>query len=185
MDDQRPPLDIGKFKAGRRHGLEDAFFRALEERQIAFMTSAFRPFVRLLALRIEMRSGGLTRRHLSVLHGWPAVPLLMHVKPSVETAISRAPDVDLDWVRRHFLHHGACSYFVIPNIYSVDQDEREQLRALSINQLAGVLANLGLIRPLSESELKRFGREETKSRDRRTLVEWHNALLRRQARFYR
>jgi hypothetical protein len=65
-------------------------------------------------------------------------------------------------VRRHFLHHSACSYFVIPNIYSVDQDEQEQLRALAINQLAGVLANLGLIRPLSESELKKFGREETR-----------------------
>lgn len=29
--------------------------------------------------------------------------------------------------------------------------------------LAGLLANLGLIRPLSESELKKFGREETKA----------------------
>ena len=35
------------------------------------------------------------------------------------------------------------------------------LRALATNQLAGVLADLGLIRPLGVTELKRFGREET------------------------
>jgi hypothetical protein len=93
----------------------------------------------------------------------PSRTVIRQLASAFETAISRAPDVDLDWVRRHFLHHGACSYFVIPNIYSVDQDEREQLRALAINQLAGVLADLGLIRPLSDSELKKFGREETKS----------------------
>ena len=93
----------------------------------------------------------------------PSQTVIRQLASAFETAISRAPDVDLDWVRRHFLHHGACSYFVIPNIYSVDQDEREQLRALAINQLAGVLANLGLVRPLSESELKKFGRAETRS----------------------
>jgi hypothetical protein len=93
----------------------------------------------------------------------PSQTVIRQLASAFETAISRAPDVDLDWVRRHFLHHGACSYFVIPNIYSVEQDEREQLRALAINQLAGVLANLGLIQPLSESALKKFGREETRS----------------------
>jgi len=92
----------------------------------------------------------------------PSQTVIRQLSSAFETAISRAPGVDLDWVRRHFLHHGDCSYFVIPNIYSVDQDEQEQLRALSINQLAGVLANLGLIRPLSDNELKKFGREETR-----------------------
>jgi len=93
----------------------------------------------------------------------PSETVIRQLASAFETAISRAPGVDLDWVRRHFLHHGACSYFVIPNIYSVDQNEQEQLRALAINQLAGVLANLGLIRPLSKSELKKFSREETRS----------------------
>jgi len=94
----------------------------------------------------------------------PSQTVIRQLSSAFETAISRAPSVDLDWVRRHFLHHGACSYFVIPNIYGVDRaDEHEQLRALAINQLAGVLANLNLIRPLSAGELKKFGREETRS----------------------
>jgi hypothetical protein len=56
----------------------------------------------------------------------------------------------------------SCSYFVTPNLYSASQsDEREQSRALAINQLAGVLADLNLVRPLTVSELKRFARHET------------------------
>jgi hypothetical protein len=79
-------------------------------------------------------------------------------------------------MRRHFVHHDACSYFVIPNLYGVDgSNDEEQLRALAINQLAGVLADLHLIRPLSASELKRFGREEIRSNvtDLRTIEEQH------------
>jgi hypothetical protein len=108
----------------------------------------------------------------------PSQTVIRQLSSAFETAIARAPDVDLDWVRRHFLHHGACSYFVIPNIYSVEHDDaREQLRALAINQLAGVLANLGLIRPLTDSELKKFGRAET-----RPSVSNLNALEQRHAR---
>jgi hypothetical protein len=93
----------------------------------------------------------------------PSQAVVKQLSSAFETAISRAPGVDLDWVRRHFLHHGACSFFVIPNIYGVDRsDQQEELRALAINQLAGVFANLGLIRPLTDAELKRFGREETR-----------------------
>lgn len=67
-------------------------------------------------------------------------------------------------MRRHFIHHDVCSYFVIPNLYSVDNvDGREELRALAINQLAGVLADLNLIRPLTPSELKSFARQETRT----------------------
>ena len=51
----------------------------------------------------------------------PSRAVIQQLSSAFETAISRAPDVDLDWVRRHFLHHGACSYFVIPNIYGVDK----------------------------------------------------------------
>ena len=52
----------------------------------------------------------------------PSQAVVKQLSSAFETAISRAPGVDLDWVRRHFLHHGACSYFVIPNIYGVDKE---------------------------------------------------------------
>src|SRR5262245_4511893 len=78
-----------------------------------------------------------------------------------ETAIARAPGADLEWVRKHIIHHGGSSYLVIPNLYYVDQKkEGEELRALAMNQLAGVFDDLKLVRVLSKSELKRFGKEE-------------------------
>jgi hypothetical protein len=87
--------------------------------------------------------------------------VIQHLTSAIETAIARAPGVDLEWVRRHLIHHGGASYFVIPNLYSVDKtNKEEELRALAMNQLAGVLDDLELVRVLSASELKRFGREE-------------------------
>ena len=55
------------------------------------------------------------------------------------------------------------------------------MRALAINQLAGVLADLHLIRPLTPSELKRLGREETRSNmtNLRLLEEQHAVLQER------
>ena len=45
----------------------------------------------------------------------------------------------------HFIHHKRASYLVIPNLYSCDpNDEQEKSRALAMNQLAGVLSDLGL-----------------------------------------
>jgi hypothetical protein len=80
---------------------------------------------------------------------------------AIETAMARAPGVDFEWVRRHFVHHDRASYFVIPNLYSVDQtNSAEELRALAMNHLAGVFDDLKLVRTLSTSELKHFGREE-------------------------
>ncbi len=87
--------------------------------------------------------------------------VVRHLTSAIETAISRAPKANLEWVRQHFIHHGGSSYFVIPNLYSVDQaDKDEELRALAMNQLAGVLDDLELVRGLSTFELRRFGREE-------------------------
>jgi hypothetical protein len=87
--------------------------------------------------------------------------VIRHLTSAIETAIARAPGADLEWVRRHFIHHGGSSYFVIPNLYSVDQEkEGEEFRALAMNQLAGVLDDLDLVRALSAPELKRFGKEE-------------------------
>jgi hypothetical protein len=91
----------------------------------------------------------------------PSAAVIQQLSTAFETAIAKAPEANLDWVRRHFIHHGSCSYFVTPNLYSVSEtDEREQLRALAINQLAGVLADLNLVRPLTLSELKRFAWHE-------------------------
>src|SRR5262245_6762314 len=95
----------------------------------------------------------------------PTPTVIRHLTSAIETAINRAPGADLEWVRRHFIHHGGASYFVIPNLYSVDQGSNqdsnpEELRALAMNQLAGVLDDLELVRGLSTFELRRFGREE-------------------------
>jgi hypothetical protein len=95
----------------------------------------------------------------------PSASVIHQLSAAFETAIDKAPEANLDWVRRHFIHHDDCSYFVTPNLYSVDKgDEREELRALAINQLAGVLADLNLVRPVTSSELKRLARGETRTR---------------------
>jgi hypothetical protein len=128
-------------------------------------------------LAVAGRRDGLSGSHARLR--LPSAAVIRQLSAAFQSAIARAPDVDLDWMRRHFVHHDACSYFVIPNLYGVDgSNDDEQLRALAINQLAGVLADLHLIRPLTASELKRFGREEIRSNvtDLRTIEEQHTAL---------
>jgi hypothetical protein len=106
-----------------------------------------------------VRRDGLARSQAQ-LHLPPAT-VVRQLASAFETAIARAPEADLEWVRQHFLHHSGASYFVIPNIYSVDQKNRdEEKRALAMNQLAGVFGDLGLIRVLEAKELKKFGQEE-------------------------
>jgi len=91
----------------------------------------------------------------------PTPTVIRHLTSAIETAIARAPNANLEWVRCHLIHHGGASYFVIPNLYSVDQENKdEEQRALAMNQLAGVLDDLELVRGLSTFELRRFGREE-------------------------
>jgi hypothetical protein len=72
------------------------------------------------------------------------------IQESLRAALNTAADragVDREWVRRHFIHHNKASYFVIPNLYSADpSDEKESSRALAMNQLAGVLSDLDLVR---------------------------------------
>jgi len=92
-------------------------------------------------------------------------PVVRQIEAAIQTAIRRAPDVDIEWVRQHFIHHNGSSYFVIPNLYSAKREDgaegrREELRALAMNQLAGVFDDLKLVRALSEKELRQFGREE-------------------------
>ena len=80
MNDKRPTLYVGELKTWRDHGLANAFLRTHEQRQVTFVTNAFWSLMGLFALRIEMSPGRFARRHLAVLHGWPAVTLFMDVK---------------------------------------------------------------------------------------------------------
>lgn len=94
--------------------------------------------------------------------------VIRQLEQAFQTAIARAPDAKIEWVRQHFLHHSGSSYFVIPNLYMVEEDgpgaepgsKREELRALAINQLAGVFDDLKLVIALNGDELREFGREE-------------------------
>jgi hypothetical protein len=90
----------------------------------------------------------------------PTDAVIQHLTTAMETAIARAPGVDFEWIRRHFIHHDGSSYFVIPNLFNADDSKDEELRALAMNQLAGVFDDLKLVRALSEKELKRFGEAE-------------------------
>ncbi|MGP0092130.1 MAG: hypothetical protein ACLPKB_19555 [Xanthobacteraceae bacterium] len=94
----------------------------------------------------------------------PTASVVRQLATAINTAIARAPGADFEWVRRHFIHHQGASYFIIPNLYSSDQaDKNEELRALAMNQLAGVFADLNLVRPLKTDEWKRLGEEEEKN----------------------
>lgn len=90
----------------------------------------------------------------------PTGAVVRQLASAISTAVARAPGADLEWVRRHFVHHGRSSYFVIPNIYSCSTDRDEELRALAINQLAGVFDDVDLVRVLTEEEFMKFGEEE-------------------------
>ena len=90
----------------------------------------------------------------------PSGAVVRQLASAISTAVARAPGADLEWVRRHFVHHGGASYFVIPNLYSVAADKDEELKALAMNQLAGVFDDVDLVRALTEEEFQRFGEEE-------------------------
>jgi hypothetical protein len=105
-------------------------------------------------------------------------------------------EVSPAWVRRHIIHHigvynrramvlspglhdattakNTASFLVIPNLGSIPRkadgsiDEREERRALAINQVAGVLTDKHLIRALSDNELK-VARLEMKAKARTRL----------------
>ena len=90
----------------------------------------------------------------------PSGAVVRQLASAISTAVARAPGADLEWVRRHFVHHGGASYFVIPNLYSSSDDKDEELKALAINQLAGVFDDVDLVRVLTEEEFEAFGKEE-------------------------
>lgn len=115
-----------------------------------------------------LRRDGLERNQAR-LH-LPNMTVIRQLTAAIETAISRAPGADIEWVRKHLVHHGGTSFFIIPNLYSVEKDNKdEELRALAINQLTGVLDDLELIRVLTPRELRIARREE--ARESRSRVQ--------------
>lgn len=104
----------------------------------------------------------------------PSSMLARQIREAINTAIARAPDANLEWVRRHFVHHNRASYFVVPNLYSCDPaNTQEAARAMAINQLAGVLSDLELVRwprkgrwwLAEKNELEALKTEETVASD--------------------
>ncbi|MFY0612308.1 MAG: hypothetical protein JXQ99_12320 [Hyphomicrobiaceae bacterium] len=111
-------------------------------------------------------------------------------RQAIRTAISSAEDddtdVNLEWVRRHVVHHigrygrramvlspglydkvtaeNTAAFLVIPNLGSVPREagQREERRALALNQVAGVLTDAGLVRAASDRELANARQEMTK-----------------------
>jgi hypothetical protein len=77
----------------------------------------------------------------------PSSAVIRQIRSAINTAIERAPGATMEWVRRHFIYHRETSYLVIPNLYSCDpKNEEECAKALAMNQLAGVLDDLNLVR---------------------------------------
>jgi hypothetical protein len=106
------------------------------------------------------------REQQSRLH-LPSAAVVRQLQAAFNTATKRAPDADIEWVRQHFIHHAGASYFVTPNLYSVrkgdtDDEKKEELRALALNQLAGVMEDVKLIRVVTSRELQDFLKEESR-----------------------
>lgn len=110
-------------------------------------------------------------------------PMSRQVQDSIRAALNTAAvraGTNYEWVRGHFIHHNRASYLVIPNLYGADpNDKEESAKALAMNQLAGVLSDLdlvrwpdrGLWRRITDfrrrwnSELQRLKHEETLASD--------------------
>lgn len=104
----------------------------------------------------------------------PSGTLARQIRDAIDTAINRAPSAGLEWVRRHFVHHNNASYLVIPNLYSCDPDNKDEAaKGMAINQLAGVLSDLDLVRwpkggkwwLFQENELHKLKKEESSGSD--------------------
>ena len=77
----------------------------------------------------------------------PPAAVVRQIRDAINTAIRRSPNSSLEWVRRHFIYHKGVSYLVIPNLYSCKPDNGDECaKALAMNQLAGVLDDLDLVR---------------------------------------
>ncbi len=91
----------------------------------------------------------------------PPETVIRHIRDAIQTAIARAPNADFEWVRKHFLHHRQSAYFIIPNLHGGDPDNKEETaKALAMNQLAGVLNDLDLVRWPKKEEMEALIAEE-------------------------
>ncbi len=91
----------------------------------------------------------------------PTETVTRHISSAVQTVIDRAHSASFEWVRMHFIHHNDASYFIIPNLYSADlKHDDEAQKAVAMNQLAGVLTDLDLVRWPNPEELKQLKIEE-------------------------
>ncbi len=55
--------------------------------------------------------------------------------------------IDVEWIRKHLIHHRKKSYFVIPNLAQCELSEPvEREKALALNKLSGVLDDLRVVR---------------------------------------
>ena len=103
----------------------------------------------------------------------PSSQVIRQIRAAINTAIERAPGATMEWVRRHFIYHKETSYLVIPNLYSCDpKNDDECAKAVAMNQLAGVLDDLGLVRwpkkgwwRLRKGELDKLKAEEKDASD--------------------
>lgn len=107
----------------------------------------------------------------------PPGAVIRQVNAALRTATARAPGADFEWVRRHFIHHRGAAYLVIPNLSSCDSSNPDEAsKALAMNQLAGVLSDLDLVRwpdqaltafgvSLTRSELQKLKAEERQASD--------------------
>jgi hypothetical protein len=121
----------------------------------------------------------------------PSAAVTRQIRAAIDTAIARAPGADLEWVRRHFIYHRGVSYLVIPNLSSCDPENEDECRkALAMNQLAGVLDDLDLVRwPKrgrwwmgEKNELEKLKREESLGSDTdltEVRKKWREELKRR------
>lgn len=77
----------------------------------------------------------------------PSAGLIRQIRSVIDTARARASRKDLSWIAGHVVHHRHNAYLVIPNLYSCNPaDKDEQQNGLAMNQLAGVLSDLDLVR---------------------------------------
>lgn len=97
----------------------------------------------------------------------PSPQVVRQLAAAFQTAIARAGDRDTEWVRQHFIHHNGASYFVTPNLYGVVKDgpnsKKEEKWALALNQLAGVMEDVKLVKTITPKELQGFLKEEERS----------------------